>query len=152
MWKGKKMEKLNKYLLTSICLLIISGALFAQTSKSYKIIVNKSSSIESISKKDVSKIFLKKKTQWNNGDKIYPVDLETSSSVRENFSKDIHGKPISAINIYWRKQIFSGHSVPPVEKSSNRDVVAFVKENNGAIGYVSANTDVAGVKVLEITN
>jgi ABC-type phosphate transport system substrate-binding protein len=150
--KGKKMKKLTKILLTSLILFLISSSVYSQSGNSYKIIVNKSNPVESISKKNVSKIFLKKTTIWDNGEKIFPVDLNTKSSLREKFSKDIHGKSVSAINAYWRKQIFSGNSVPPVEKSSNRDVLAYVKGKSGAIGYVSVNTVVTGVKVLEITN
>ena len=69
---------------------------------------------------------------------------------KENFTKKIHGKSISAINAYWQKKIFTGKGVPPIEQSSEKDVIEFVKNNPGAIGYVSANTNTSGVKVLKV--
>ena len=41
-------------------------------------------------------------------------------------------------------------STPPVEVSSDADVIAFVRSRPGAIGYVSPQTDVKSVKVLNI--
>ena len=73
------MEKFNKYLITAIILFLICGTMYSQNSKAYKIIVNNSNSIESITKKNVSKIFLKKTTIWDSDEKIYPVDLKTNS-------------------------------------------------------------------------
>lgn len=145
------MEKFKKYLIPAIILFLAFGNIYSQNSKAYKIIVNKSNPIESISQKNVSKIFLKKTTIWDNGEKIKPVDLKVNSSVRQNFSKDIHGKPVSAINSYWRKQIFSGNAVPPVEKSSDQEVLTYIKANSGAVGYVSVSTNVSGLKVIEVT-
>ena len=57
---------------------------------------------------------------------------------------------ISAIESYWRQQIYSGRGVPPPVKATDADVVAFVAANPGGIGYVSAAADTAGVKVVEI--
>jgi len=54
------------------------------------------------------------------------------------------------VKSYWQQQIFSGRDVPPVEKSSDAQVVAFVKQNPGAIGYVAEGTDTAGTKVVTV--
>ena len=139
--------------LTAFFWAILSGGLlFAQKNSDYKIIINKNNSQTEISKDDVSKIFLKKITKWDDGNKIKPVDLVEKSSVRKKFSKDIHDKDVSAIKAYWQKKIFSGKGVPPPEKSSDKDVVSYVKSNPGAIGYVAAKTKTSGVKEIEVTD
>ena len=52
---------------------------------------------------------------------------------------------------YWQKMIFSGREVPPPEKTSSAEVVAYVRANRGAIGYVAADAALgAGVRVLKI--
>ena len=52
---------------------------------------------------------------------------------------------------YWQKMIFSGRDVPPPEKGSPDEVVAFVRSHGGGIGYVPAGTVLgAGVKVLVV--
>ena len=81
-----------------------------------------------------------------------PVDLSANSPVREAFSLAIHERDVNAVKSYWQRQIFSGRGVPPPEKASDSEVLAFVRANPGAVGYVSSGTAVgSGVKVLEVT-
>lgn len=138
-------------LLTLIMRLLMIGVASAQDTVSFKIIVNPSNDISSMTKEQLSDLFLKKVTQWENGRKALPVDQVTSSPIREKFSKEIHEKSVTAINSYWRQKIFSGRDVPPPEKSSDADVLAYIAENADAVGYVSANAPVDKVKVLKIT-
>ena len=60
------------------------------------------------------------------------------------------GKTVSAVKSYWQQQIFAGREVPPVEKTSDAEVIAFVKANRGAVGYVSDTAAVTGVRVLRV--
>jgi hypothetical protein len=60
------------------------------------------------------------------------------------------GRSVGAVETFWQQQIFSGKEVPPPVKASDDDVIAFVKANAGAIGYVSASTSTAGVKVIDV--
>jgi len=137
-------------LLTLIMRLLMIGVASAQETVSFKVIVNPSNDTSSMTKEQLSDLFLKKITQWENGRKALPVDQVTSSPIREKFSKEIHEKSVTAINSYWRQKIFSGRDVPPPEKSSDADVLAYIAENADAVGYVSANAPVDKVKVLKI--
>jgi hypothetical protein len=63
----------------------------------------------------------------------------------------VHGKSVTAIKTYWQQQVFSGRDVPPVERPGDAEVVAYVRENVNAIGYVSAGAPLArGVKAVTI--
>ncbi len=117
---------------------------------SYKIIVNNSVPVTSLSKKAASDLFLKKTTKWENGTPVTPVDQLDSSNTREGFSKAVHGKPAAAVKSYWNQQIFSGRDVPPVEKKSDAEVLSFVRSTAGAIGYVSEAASAEGVRVVTI--
>ena len=123
----------------------------ARGAEGYKVIVHSSNSVGTMTTERVSALFLKKVSKWDNGRRVLPVDLVAGSSVREKFSKGIHKKSISAVKSYWQQQVFSGRDVPPPEKSSDREVIAYVEANPDAIGYVSAAAAVGGTKVLEIT-
>jgi ABC-type phosphate transport system substrate-binding protein len=103
-----------------------------------------------MAKKEVSNAFLKKTTKWGNGEAILPVDLVSSSDTREAFSMNIHERKVSAIKAYWQKQIFSGRKIPPAEKRNNREILLFVQENPGAVGYISATTSTGGYRVKTI--
>ena len=83
---------------------------------------------------------------------ILPVDQEISSAVRADFSESVHQRKVSGIKSYWQAQIFSGRGVPPLEKTGDEEVIAFVRSNPGAIGYVSfrARTDdVRSVRIVD---
>lgn len=118
---------------------------------SVKIIVHPSNPVSTLKKSQVSNFFLKKATSWETGHKVLPVDQAESSPVRKSFSEEIHGKAVHSVISYWRKQIFSGREVPPVEKNSDREVIAYVRENEDAIGYVSEGVPVGdAVKVVKV--
>lgn len=116
----------------------------------YKVIVNSANSTSDLPAAVASKIFLKETTKFPNGTAATPVDLNKASAVRAAFSKAVIGRPVSAVETYWQQQIFSGKDVPPSAKASDDEVIAFVKANPGAIGYVSAGASVAGVKVIDV--
>ena len=117
----------------------------------FKIVVNQANSSETISKQQLENIFMKRAGTWSNGQPALPVDQGASSSTRYGFSMVIFGRDVNAIKSHWQRQIFSGRGVPPPEKASDEEVLAFVRANPGAIGYVSSDTAVgSGVKVLDI--
>ena len=127
------------------------GRIQAQNRGSYKVVVNSSISINSISRDELSRIFLKKASKFHDGHPASPVDLPANSSTRDNFSRDVHGKPTSAVEAYWQQQVFSGREVPPAEKGEGA-AVDFVRSNSNGIAYVSPGTDTEGVKVINVTD
>ena len=131
-------------------LLLLLTAATGVAAAPFKVIVHESVKVQSLPKKTVSDFFLKKATKWEGGAAVVPVDQLESSAVRDAFSRAVHGKPAAAIKSYWTQQIFSGRDVPPVEKKSDAEVIAFVKANPGAIGYVSESASADGVRVLTV--
>lgn len=122
---------------------------FAQ--EGFVIVVNSGISLDFLPKDEVSDYFLKKKSEWADGTKVDPVDLDVRE-VREAFSDAVHGRSLSSIKKYWQRQIFTGRGTPPPERDSDQAVLDYVSSRPGAIGYVSprANTSVSGVKTLRI--
>ena len=128
--------------------LLLGLALLAPTQRAaaqgYVVVVNEAGPA-SLSKDDLSRIFLKKNKE------LTPVDQDKDAKVRSTFSKAILGRPLSAIISYWQQQIFSGGDSPPVEKTSDAEVLAFVRNNPKAIGYVAAGTDLgSGVRAVNV--
>jgi ABC-type phosphate transport system substrate-binding protein len=116
------------------------------------VVVNASNSVPSLTVGELSQLLLKRTTQWRAGAAVVPVDLPVGVDVRERFSRTVHGRSAASVDTYWTKQIFSGAGVPPLTLASEREVLAFVRQNVGAIGYVSADASVGeGVKVVDVT-
>lgn len=130
--------------------LALCGIAAPASAQDFKVIVNSANATTDLPAAVVSKIFLKEAAKFPNGSAATPVDQGKASPVRASFSKAVIGRPVAAVETYWQQQIFSGKEVPPAAKSSDDDVVAFVKANPGAIGYVSAGASTAGVKVIDV--
>jgi ABC-type phosphate transport system substrate-binding protein len=116
----------------------------------FKVVVNNGVHVQTMPKKAVSDLFMKRTTKWEGGANVVPVDQTDQAAVRDDFSRTIHGKPTAAVKSYWNQQIFSGREVPPVEKPSDADVVAFVRSTAGAVGYVSETAATDGVRVIQV--
>ncbi|HEX6095564.1 MAG TPA: DUF995 domain-containing protein [Thermoanaerobaculia bacterium] len=136
----------------SILLALLVSLLWhgAALAAGYKVIVNNANGTSSLAKKELAQLFMKKTAKWSDGTPVVAVDQTEKSTARERFTQEVHGKSVAAVKSYWQQQIFSGRDVPPVEKSSDAQVVAFVKQNAGAIGYVGEGADTAGVRVVTV--
>ena len=135
-------------------LIITIGVLsspLAAGAQEFTVIVNAANPLASMPRDDVAKLFLKKTVAWQSGQAASPVELPTAAKAREAFARTVLNKSIPQVRSYWQQQIFSGRDVPPPEKQSENDVVAFVRSNPGAIGYVSKGVDIGrGVKALTV--
>ena len=119
----------------------------------YVLVVNPSNPASAVSRAEAARMFLKKVAAWPDGRTVTAIDQERTSPVRQAFSRDIHHKDADGIAAYWQTAVFSGRDVPPPVGRSDDDVLAFVRANPGAIGYVSGRTaveGVEGVKVLKV--
>jgi len=119
----------------------------------FKVIVNASNPVNTVSRTTLARIFLKQASQWPDGQPAQPVDLAEGTSEREDFSTAVLARGVPAVKSYWQKQIFSGAAVPPVEKESDGEVISFVRVNRGGVGYVKGSTQLpVAVKVLRVTD
>lgn len=122
----------------ALTLMMLAGVVQAD---GFKVVVHEDNPIESISKSELSAIFLKRRTKWSSGRAVAAVDLPRKSQVREEFTIMVHRKRPSAVASYWNQMIFSGRGTPPMQVRSDAEVLNFVGGNRDAIGYVAASTD-----------
>ena len=136
-------------ILALLGLLVGAGHLAAEDS-AHKIIVHSTNPASSISRGDLSKIFLKKKTKWSDGRSANPVDLLEGSGTRASFSREVHNKSVDAIKAYWQHMVFTGRAVPPPLRVTVEEIVDYVQSNPGAVGYVPSDASVGNCKVLSV--
>ena len=121
------------------------------TGAPFQVVVNASNPVNSLNARELSRIFRKEVTRWADGSVAAPVDQRQDSPARAAFSVGVHGRSPAIIAEFWRQQIFSGRSIPPVEKSSDAEVLEYGRVTPGAVGYVSGTTPlVAGVKAIAV--
>lgn len=131
---------------------LLQGA--SSSAPAYKVVVSASNPVTTLTRREAAEIFLKKKTRWEGGGEIAPVDQSATSLVRAAFTRDVLESEglgrLSAVQTYWQQQIYSGRSAPPVIKVSDAEVVAFVAANRDAIGYVSREVATPGLKTVTV--
>jgi ABC-type phosphate transport system substrate-binding protein len=113
------------------------------------VIVNRSVPDASVSRAELERIFLGKKTVWENGKKIVPV-IQDAGAVHKAFLKEYLAKNPSTYDIYWKQAVFTGTGSPPGSLSDDAQVVRFVSGTDGAVGYIDSDTPHADVKPLEV--
>lgn len=124
-------------------LLLLAGALALPAearAQAVQVVVNAENPVESLTRQQVADLFLRKTRSWPGGLVALPVDHRRGAPLRERFSVALLGRGAREVEAYWQKLVFTGRAVPPVEKSGDRAVLAFVRAHPGAIGYVAAGT------------
>jgi ABC-type phosphate transport system substrate-binding protein len=118
----------------------------------YVVIVNEANPVSSMPRQQLADIFMKRLVEWpNDGGVAHPVDQPAVAAVRDAFSRGVHGKPAAAVASWWGQQVFSGRATPPPQRPNDRGVLAFVRGDASAVGYVTAGTAPPDVKVLRVT-
>ena len=64
--------------------------------------------------------------------------------------RSVHQKDVDAIASYWQVLVFSGREVPPRIVKSDAEMLQFVRDTPGAVGYVSEDVPLAGVKPIAV--
>jgi ABC-type phosphate transport system substrate-binding protein len=117
----------------------------------YRVIAHSGVPASSLDRDELSNVFLKKRSSWDNGTSIFPVTLE-DREVESAFAEDVHHRSTASLKKFWQRQIFTGGGTPPPSFSSDQEVLSYVRSTPGAIGFVSSRLDVskAGVRVIEV--
>jgi ABC-type phosphate transport system substrate-binding protein len=119
---------------------------------SYVVVVHPSVAGTQVRRADLAGLFLRKVTRWGDRSPAQPVDQSGASLVRKAFSEAVLGMPVAGVLQYWQKSMFATPPLhPPVVKSSDGEVIAFVSRTPGAVGYVLPGTTLpASVKELTV--
>nr|WP_320017154.1 substrate-binding domain-containing protein [uncultured Desulfobacter sp.] len=144
------MKKEREWLiLITMALLMMIPMLAASPARAggVKVITSSSTPVDSIDQADVKKIFLGKTKSWPDGNPVEFVVLK-SGDVHKNFLKSYVKKSASQFKTYWKKQVFTGKGKNPTSFGSENELLAYVTGKTGVIGYVSAETDTPGAKIL----
>ncbi len=112
------------------------------------VVGNKSIAADSLTAKQVSKLWLAKSKLIPGGGKPVVVDQAAGSSVYEKFYKTVVKKNSSQLKAYWAKVVFSGKGAPPKVMANDAAVLEWVASTSGGLGYVDSASVNGTVKVL----
>ena len=116
--------------------------LFRSANAAGEVVVISNSTI-TVSADEVRDIFLGEK-QFAGSTKLVMID---NAAVQSGFLAKIMHMDAEKYNGIWTKKSFRDGLTPPAVRSSDAEVIEYIKRTPGAIGYVS--TTPAGVKVIQ---
>jgi len=126
---------------------------YVQAGEDLVFIVNEQTPATSLTRSDISNLFLKKRREWSDGTSVRFIDRKEGSLPRNIFLKQFLKRSTRDLDLYWIGQkLYSGDSAP-IQVDNDTSVMAFVASLKGAMGYVNSGTPlIEGVKKIEIKN
>lgn len=102
------------------------------------IVVPANSPINTLSKKEVSNLFLSRTNRLENGKKAILIEIR-DYRLRDTFYRLISSKTHTQLKYYWTTMIFSGKGKPPRSFSSKEDMIDYMKRHTTAISYLDSS-------------
>ncbi len=142
----------RKFFIGVICLAIVGINIASPeivTADDLIVIGNRSVPVSTLTEKEVKRIYLGKMKMWDNGLKVIFVKSGNDQN-SERFLKHFVKKNPGTYNKYWEKSVFTGGNNPPQEFKREQDLVQYVAETKGAVGYISSKLRTDSVKILSV--
>jgi ABC-type phosphate transport system substrate-binding protein len=130
------MNTMNRVVLASfgLALSLAAGAASADVVA----VVSANSTVMTLSKSQVTDIFLGRVSRFPDGAQAVPIDQAEGSVARDQFYAKVAGKSPAQVKAFWSKIIFTGRGQPPKAVSNSVDVKKRIAENPAAIGYIES--------------
>lgn len=93
---------------------------------------------DSLPADEIERLFLRRKRQWDNGERVLPLHIRKGSKVRKAFLETVLGMSERQHIDFWQREKVITGLVPPKSVRSERSVLKFVRTNPNSIGYMSA--------------
>jgi hypothetical protein len=130
-------------------LLVASASIFVVQAKAQVIVIaNPSVKVSEVSKSDLVDVFTGASTSLK-GSRVTPV-LLMESVHHELFLRTYIAKSDGPFRNGWKSLVLSGQASMPKSLPNDAAVVEFVRNNQGAVGYIGDSTPHDGVIVLTI--
>lgn len=108
------------------------------------VIVNKNSSLNKLTRKEVVDVFLGRKRT----DAILPMDFPIDAVERDQFYSRLTGKSSSEMNSYWARLKFTGRATPPTLMKSRTEAEKMLNDNLNAVTYMFRKNINSSLKVI----
>ncbi len=140
----------RRVLLAGLLVFLWTGSPSAQGPE-FVIIVNKANPMKTLPVAEVRRIFMKQSRMWSHAEPMVPVEWDSTSAIRQVFSRRILNRSVREMAEYWVQQSMTQGLAPPSTQRSARAVLRFVASVPGAISYVSPGDADDTVAVIKVT-
>ncbi len=113
------------------------------------IVISKDANIGSLSKKELSKIFLSKTRKLPSGEKTILIEIN-DKKIQSKFYQTICNKNENQLRKYWTKMIFTGRGQPPKKVKSVDEIISYIKNNKNVISYIPLKNVDKSMQILMV--
>lgn len=103
-----------------------------------------------LSRAELGRIFLKKQTQWSNGDRCIPIDQAGTSEIRRQFYRMVLDRTVYDMKRYWMQETMTGNAKPPVSLENTATVKQYLQKLEGSIAYIYEDEVDDSVKLIRV--
>jgi ABC-type phosphate transport system substrate-binding protein len=144
------MRRIAMVLVITVLAWVIAGLAQAD---SFTLVAHPSVEGSEITRALLAEIYRKDVVRWGNQQRILPVDQSSIAAVREAFTREVLGQSLGEVQEFWNQRLSTNRQMPPVTRGSDEEVLTYVAEHRGAIGYVAAGVELPdGIKILTLTD
>ena len=112
------------------------------------VVIGNNAGVDELSKSDVKKLFMGKKSKLENGQNAQIIELVDGSDGRLAFHDVATGRSESQLQSGWSRLVFSGKAEAPIQVADYSAVIGEVSGKKNAIGYIDDSALTGDVKVL----
>jgi ABC-type phosphate transport system substrate-binding protein len=113
------------------------------------IVVNKDTKVTSLTADDFKNILLGKKLKFEDGTNI-KLAILADGPIHEKVIRDFTQRTTDQFDRYWKRQVFSGQGIMPQQFKTDAELIAYVAETPGGLGYVGSGSVTPAVVTIEI--
>ena len=112
------------------------------------IVVNTNTNVESLTKQQVSNIFLSKINQLPSGELIQPIWQDEDGLLSQAFNETVLERTAGQLQAYWSRIVFSGKGLPPSFVKDTEEMKERLYSDAKMIGYIDDADLDEGLKVV----
>lgn len=132
------------------CSLLLSLMLGKASALDVVVVVANDSPVSSLSRHQLTDIYLGRVTQLPDGGRVTPIDQVERSPAHGAFYAEYLGQTPAQIRAHWSRLIFTGRGQPPRAVRNGQSVAEAVADNPSAIGYLDVNMVDERLRVVRI--
>ncbi len=133
----------------STLMTLIAGILLCKLSHAELVVIlHPAAPIDSLSREEVARIFMKKSKTLPNGQEVIPLSQASRAEVNERFFFTVTGQQKMQRDAYWARLLFTGGARPPEDAKNDKNVKKRVASDRRHIGYINATNIDKSVKVV----
>lgn len=118
-----------------------------QARADYYVVVSEKSGVMQLTRQEVLHIYMGRSRHFPNGGPAVALDMP-GADARAGFYRALGGMSLAQVTSYWARLVFAGRSLPPQQVEDPARMIARIRQDPAAIGWLPERPSVTGVRTV----